>query len=862
MAGTATQAPEKTAPKDAAPKGDTQKDGGAPAPTTPATDGQGDGSGLTLADLPHLAVAAPGATPDGAAHYLTDEAKTAEAWLAPGENGQDAGFIRSAASPDRAIRVDDVQSWAQIVDSMGLRETDPNADPQGETDAEAPAADGGKDDKPADASSAKAPAPKAPETGKKELSGGDDEGKVFGRFKEEQHPRDRLGRFVHAGDLVAVGGHPGGPKFYNGRIVGTGKKKGTVEVEDRNGRVESVRTTDLVTQQRAGNSDFGTGVNLYGVNTHQILEGDEVTFRDADVPGDKPTFRTGRVVEFQTGHSETLLRVDPGGEHQIVSVRPADVSKHAPKDVNDLYRTAAEYEDAVRRNGYASINVGRSKPREVEKYERDTRRRGYGLRKKAAAAGQVVTPDDHEEQTGIMVALIVPEGDAADIMLTDFPTALPASELHLTLAYLGKTEEVDDEGAYYANVLEALRDVAAQHDTLNGVVSGVGRFTIPGDADAFYYSFDAPELPDLRHDLVAALEESGINVNREHGFTPHITLAYLKEGEESPIRRAESKVLAFENLTFCYGDQRLNIRLGGPDPEEADAEFEVEAGRPGQLDSTAPSAMPDGKAKPNPFAKGGKKGGPPIATGAWVAWGDQRGRVDLVVTNGKVPGVEQDVTGSKDKPAARVVVYEQGAGGKWKSTGRKVGVSASSLKRSFPLGGGGAFGKKDLDFTDPQAALVDVLTGYYETLLADGDVKESAAVDPAAVWTVYERGIQSWPGEHTEVPNEAWGLGRAKAFLTVAAGGDVPGYVADRDLLPEGHPLAVKAAPAFVIDTPAVVIDEAEGNTTTGGAEVVVVTDEAPEQESKVAAQVAQGEHLLDATVINDTLAALRALLG
>jgi 2'-5' RNA ligase len=661
MAGTATQAPEKTAPKDAAPKGDTQKDGGASAPTAPATDGQGDGSGLTLADLPHLAVAAPGATPDGAAHYLTDEAKTAEAWLAPGENGQDAGFIRSAASPDRAVRVDDVQSWAQIVDSMGLRETDPNAGTEGDAaDAQAPAAADGQDDAHAAPSGAKAPAPKGPETGKKELSG---------------------------------------------------------EPEDTEG--------------------------------------------------------------------------------------------------------------------------------------------------KAAAAGQVVTPDDHEEQTGIMVALIVPEGDAADIMLTDFPTALPASELHLTLAYLGKTEEVDDEGAYYANVLEALRDVAAQHDTLNGVVSGVGRFSIPGDADAFYYSFDAPELPELRHDLVTALEEAGIDVNRDHGFTPHITICYLKEGEESPIRRAESKVLAFENLTFCYGDQRLNIRLGGTDPEEADAEFEMEAGRPGQVDSTAPSAMPDGKAKPNPFTK---KGGAPVATGAWVAWGDQRGRVDLVVTNGKVPGVEQDVTGSKDKPAARVVVYEQGAGGKWKSTGRKVGVSASSLKRSFPLSGGGAFGKKDLDFADPEAALVELHAAYFESVGAligsDLSAKGHPLVDARAVQAVYERGLASWPGSHCGVPNEAWALGRTKAFLAVAAGAEVPGYVADRDLLPEGHPLAVKAAPAFVIDTPAVVIDEADGNTTTGGAEVVVVPDEVPEQESKVAGQIAGGEHLLDATVINDTLAALRKLLG
>jgi hypothetical protein len=55
-----------------------------------------------------------------------------------------------------------------------------------------------------------------------------------------------------------------------------------------------------------------------------------------------------------------------------------------------------------------------------------------------------------------------------------------------------------------------------------------------------------------------------------------------------------------------------------------------------------------------------------------------------------------------------------------------------------------------------------------------------------AVKTVFERGVRSWPGPaHTELSADEWGLGRTRAFLTVAAGGEVPGYEADRDLLPE-----------------------------------------------------------------------------
>jgi hypothetical protein len=263
-----------------------------------------------------------------------------------------------------------------------------------------------------------------------------------------------------------------------------------------------------------------------------------------------------------------------------------------------------------------------------------------------------------------------------------------------------------------------------------------------------------------------------------------------------------------------------------------------EAGTRRSIESTAPSAMPDGKALPPQFRKGkngknkvGKKGGPPIAAGAFVAWGNQQGKVDLIVTNGKVPGVEQDITGTAAKPAARVIVHTPGPGGKLKSTGKKVGVSVSALKRSAPFAFGG---KKDLDLTDPQAALVDVLTGYYEA--HDG---QTPVIDPLAVKAVYERGLESWPGEHTDVPNEAWALGRTKAFLMVAAGGEVKGYDHDRDLLPEGHPLAVKAAPMLTVTAAPVVV----------------------EPEEKVAGTIAEVE-TLDRSAIDEVLAGLRAALS
>jgi hypothetical protein len=198
--------------------------------------------------------------------------------------------------------------------------------------------------------------------------------------------------------------------------------------------------------------------------------------------------------------------------------------------------------------------------------------------------------------------------------------------------------------------------------------------------------------------------------------------------------------------------------------------------------------MPDGKAK-NPFGKnkGGKKGGPPIAAGAWVSWGNQRGKVDLVVTNGKVPGVEQDVTGTADKPAARVVVYEPGAGGKWKATGKKVGVSQLQPQAQRPVHGG--FGKKDLDDRPrggPRRRPDGLLRGPTRRLRPHSSTRwpsrpsTSAAWSPGPASTPVSRTRRGrWAGRRRSSPRR-WRRGQ--------------GLRADRDLLPEGHPLAVKAA--------------------------------------------------------------------
>ena len=381
-------------------------------------------------------------------------------------------------------------------------------------------------------------------------------------------------------------------------------------------------------------------------------------------------------------------------------------------------------------------------------------------------AAAVVDAKDAEGHTGIMVAFVVPEGDAADIALNpaEVQSAAPPQELHLTLAYLGTTDEVDDEGEYYTRVLEALREVAAEHKPISGEVSGVGRFSIDSDRDAFYYSFDSPALPALRQDIVEALDEAGIKVAMDHGFTPHITIAYLAAGEENPLRRADRKVLQFDDLIFSYAENRVAVRLGGNDPTEETVLNGAMTTRP---DSTAPSAQPA------------------VKSGAFVSWDGGQGRVDLVVTSGAIPGVKDAAEGSTETPVARVVCYTKGADG-WAETEAKAAVAVAELTPIAPL-------ETEVRETGA-AALVRLLAEYHDAVPAG-----VPAVSPVAVKAVFDRGTATWPGEDVcGVDRERWALGRTKAFLHVAAGGDVPGYVADRDLLPVDHP-AVEAPAADMV---------------------------------------------------------------
>jgi 2'-5' RNA ligase len=152
--------------------------------------------------------------------------------------------------------------------------------------------------------------------------------------------------------------------------------------------------------------------------------------------------------------------------------------------------------------------------------------------------------------TGAMVALYPTPELATELAI---PKGESPGDLHLTLAFLG---DAGDAAARDA-ALAAVRTWAAACPPLAGEVSGVGHF-VSGPDPVTYLSVDLPDLPAQREALVAALETAGQPAAGDHGFTPHMTLAYSKRQPkfDAPVP------VTFDRATLAWAGEQTSVPLG------------------------------------------------------------------------------------------------------------------------------------------------------------------------------------------------------------------------------------------------------------------------------------------------------------
>ncbi|MDA8418834.1 MAG: RNA 2',3'-cyclic phosphodiesterase [Desulfobacteraceae bacterium] len=127
---------------------------------------------------------------------------------------------------------------------------------------------------------------------------------------------------------------------------------------------------------------------------------------------------------------------------------------------------------------------------------------------------------------------------------------LPASQLHLTLCFIG---EVD--AAQGAAIESGLPEGVTPPFTCR--LAGIGCFPSPARPRVLHVRIEAgPGLYRLRTALTARLGELGQNV-KPGRFTPHLTLARFRNGQPEAVRDYLSRQARFQQPAFTVNAYHL-----------------------------------------------------------------------------------------------------------------------------------------------------------------------------------------------------------------------------------------------------------------------------------------------------------------
>jgi len=142
-------------------------------------------------------------------------------------------------------------------------------------------------------------------------------------------------------------------------------------------------------------------------------------------------------------------------------------------------------------------------------------------------------------------------------------TPTPPQDMHLTLAMMG---DVSREEAF-GPVKRCAQTVANLHRPNVGTIQGFGVFNGDGES-VLYASLDCPDLPEIRQMLCSVMDSNGVAYSRDHGFTPHITLAYFPEGWSLPAGfSVPTMEMSIHRLYIYHGPEKESVSLNPGAPE-------------------------------------------------------------------------------------------------------------------------------------------------------------------------------------------------------------------------------------------------------------------------------------------------------
>lgn len=180
---------------------------------------------------------------------------------------------------------------------------------------------------------------------------------------------------------------------------------------------------------------------------------------------------------------------------------------------------------------------------------------------------------DEPQNRGAMIALMIPDATVKKIFKIykqwpDGSEPQMGPQMHVTLAYLGDVDSILDK---YELVAQCVHDIAKEcNGSIVGKINGLGRFfeCDKEGMNVIYANFDAPGLVDLQQKLCKKLEENGIEVMKNHGFTPHITLAYVQKNAATPEGEFPVVECRVDHLTLAWADNHTNFAFGSDEEVE------------------------------------------------------------------------------------------------------------------------------------------------------------------------------------------------------------------------------------------------------------------------------------------------------
>lgn len=144
--------------------------------------------------------------------------------------------------------------------------------------------------------------------------------------------------------------------------------------------------------------------------------------------------------------------------------------------------------------------------------------------------------------------------------------AIPGGEkpedIHLTLVYVSEYPTSMDVGNSIKAVSAFVREQTYEDDEIiyDGRTSGFGRFVNEDDPDVLYAGVDLVDLVKIRRKIIHELNEYDVNIDiPKHGFTPHMTLKYMKASEPLPFDRYPTQELVFDNISIVSDSYRYDV---------------------------------------------------------------------------------------------------------------------------------------------------------------------------------------------------------------------------------------------------------------------------------------------------------------